>query len=159
LLRFLRGEGLIRAGLDGAVWPSKHATVPRHVPAEQLENMPALCPSGGSGAMRNRAMLLLYARLGLRPSEVLRLRLQDLDWTTGSVLIRAGKTRRERVLPLPEDAGATLASIRAHCTILPHRRRQPEVAWRTSGPVITFGCAVPYAYPTLKKCHEGDTMP
>ena len=53
---------------------------------------------------------LLSARLGLRPSEVLRLRLQDLDWTTGSVLIRAGKTSRERLLPLPEDAGAALAS-------------------------------------------------
>ena len=113
LLRFLGGEGLIRTGLDGAVppiWRSKHATVPRHVSAEQLENLLALCPSEGSGAVRNRAMLLLCARLGLRPSEVLRLRLQDLDWTTGSVLIRAGKTSRERVLPLPEDAGAALAS-------------------------------------------------
>ena len=71
---------------------------------------PKLCPSEGPGAVRNRAMLLLSARLGLRPSEVLRLRLQDLDWTTGSVLIRAGKTSRERLLPLPEDAGAALAS-------------------------------------------------
>jgi len=69
-----------------------------------------LCPSEGPGAVRNRAMLLLSARLGLRPSEVLKLRLQDLDWTAGSVLIRAGKTSRERVLPLPEDAGAALAS-------------------------------------------------
>ena len=59
--------------------------------------------------MRNRAMVLLSARLGLRPSEVLKLRLQDLDWTASSVLIRAGKTSRERVLPLPEDAGAALA--------------------------------------------------
>ena len=113
LLRFLTSEGLIRAGLDGAVppiWRSKHATIPRHVSAEQLENMLALCPLRGRGAMRNRAMLLLSARLGLRPSEVLRLRLQDLDWTTGSVLIRSGKTSRERVLPLPEDAGAALAT-------------------------------------------------
>ena len=113
LLRFLTSEGLIRSGLDGAVppiWRSKHATIPRHVSAEQLENMLALCPLGGRGAMRDRAMLLLSARLGLRPSEVLRLRLQDLDWTAGSVLIRAGKTSRERVLPLPEDAGAALAS-------------------------------------------------
>jgi site-specific recombinase XerD len=95
LLRFLTGEGLIRAGLEGAVppiWRSKHATVPRHVSAEQLENILALCASEGPGAMRDRAMLLLSARLGLRPSEVLRLRLQDLDWTAGSVLIRAGKT-------------------------------------------------------------------
>jgi len=39
----------------------------------------------------------------------LKICLQDLDWTAGSVLIRAGKTSRERVLPLPEDAGAALA--------------------------------------------------
>ena len=52
----------------------------------------------------------LSSALGLRPSELFRLRLQDLDWTTGSVLIQAGKTSRERVLPLPADAGAALAS-------------------------------------------------
>lgn len=112
LLRFLTSEGLILAGLAGAVppiWRSKHATVPRHVSAEQLENILTLCSSEGPVAMRNRAMVLLSARLGLRPSEVLKIRLQDLDWTAGSVLIRAGKTSRERVLPLPEDAGAALA--------------------------------------------------
>jgi site-specific recombinase XerD len=110
--RFLASEGLIRAGLAGAVppiWRSKHATVPRHVSAEQLENILTLCSSEGPVAMRNRAMVLLSARLGLQPSEVLKLRLQDLDWTAGSVLIRAGKTSRERALPLPEDAGAALA--------------------------------------------------
>jgi site-specific recombinase XerD len=112
LLRFLTSEGLIRTGLAGAVppiWRSKHATVPRHVSAEELENILTLCSSEGPVAIRNRAMVLLSARLGLRPSEVLKLRLQDLDWTASSVLIRAGKTSRERVLPLPEDAGAALA--------------------------------------------------
>jgi site-specific recombinase XerD len=112
LLRFLTSEGLIRAGLAGAVppiWRSKHATVPRHVSAEQLENILTLCSSEGPVAIRNRAMVLLSARLGLRPSEVLKLRLQDLDWTAGSVLIRGGKTSRERVLPLPEDVGTALA--------------------------------------------------
>lgn len=110
-LRFLTAEGLIRAGLDGAIppiWRSKHATVPRHLSPEQLESVLALTPKG-RGAVRDRAILLLSARLGLRPSEVLRLRLQDVDWNSGSVLIRAGKTSRERVLPLPEDAGAALA--------------------------------------------------
>ena len=45
-------------------------------------------------------MLLLLVRLGLRAGEVVRLQLDDIDWRAGSVLIRAGKTRRERVLPL-----------------------------------------------------------
>ena len=111
-LRFLTGEGLIRGGLEGAIPPigrSKHATLPRHVAPDQLESVLALCPTEGSGGMRDRAMLLLCARLGLRPNEALRLALQDLDWSAGSVLIRAGKTSRERLLPIPEDAGTALA--------------------------------------------------
>ncbi len=113
LLRFLAGKGLIRAGLEGAIppiWRTKHATLPRHVSAEQLERILGLCSSEKRpGAMRDRAMLLLCARLGLRPGEVLRLTVGDLDWSAGCVLIRAGKTSRERLLPMPEDAGAALA--------------------------------------------------
>jgi site-specific recombinase XerD len=111
-LRFLAGEGLTRAGLEGAIPPigrSKHATLPRHVTPEQLESVLALCPAEGSCSIRDYAMILLCARLGLRPGEALRLALQDLDWSSGCVLIRAGKTSRERLLPLPEDAGAALA--------------------------------------------------
>jgi integrase/recombinase XerD len=113
LLRFLAGQGLIRAGLEGAIppiWRTKHATIPRHVSPEQLENVLALCSSEDRpGAMRDRAMLLICARLGLRPGEVLNLTLDDLDWSAGCVLIRAGKTSRERALPVPEDTGAALA--------------------------------------------------
>jgi site-specific recombinase XerD len=114
LLRFLAGEGLIRAGLEGAIppiWRTKHATVPRHVSAEELEGLLALCSSEDRpGALRDRAMLLLCARLGLRPGEVLSLTLDNLNWSAGCLLIPAGKTSRERLLPLPEDAGAALAS-------------------------------------------------
>jgi len=113
LLRFLAGRGLIRTGLEGAIppiWRTKHATIPRHISPEQLESVLALCSSEQRpGAMRDRAMVLLCARLGLRPGEVLRLTLNDLDWSTGRVLIRAGKTSRERALPVPEDVGAALA--------------------------------------------------
>jgi integrase/recombinase XerD len=114
LLRFLAGEGLVRAGLEGAIppiWRTKHATIPRHVSSEQLESVLALCSTEQQpGAMRDRAMFLTCARLGLRPGEVLSLTLNDLDWSAGCVLIRAGKTSRERLLLLPEDVGAALAS-------------------------------------------------
>ena len=84
-LRFLAGKGLIRAGLEGAIppiWRTKHATIPRHVSAEQLEGVLGLCSSEKRpSAIRDRAMLLLCARLGLRPGEVLRLTVSDLDWS------------------------------------------------------------------------------
>jgi integrase len=47
-------------------------------------------------------------RLGLRAGEVVRIQLDDIDWRAGNVLIRAGKTRRERVLPLPQSAGEAI---------------------------------------------------
>ena len=113
LLRFLTFEGKIRAGLEGAVPPlrgSRHASIPRHLSPEQLDCVLALCPSDNALDRRNRAMLLLLVRLGLRAGEVFRLSLDHLDWTASAVLIRSSKTARERVLPMPEDVGGALAA-------------------------------------------------
>jgi len=57
-----------------------------------------------SVARRDRAMLLLLARLGLRAGDVVGLRLGDIDWTQGRLRV-AGKGRREMWLPLPQDVG------------------------------------------------------
>jgi site-specific recombinase XerD len=65
-------------------------------------------------ARRDRAILLLLARLGLRASEVVALELDDLDWQAGQLRLRAGKCRRERVLPLPQEVGAALAEYLQH---------------------------------------------
>jgi site-specific recombinase XerD len=113
LLRFLTFEGKIRAGLEGAVPPlrgSRHASIPRHLSPEQLDCVLALCPSDNALDKRNRAMLLLLVRLGLRAGEVFRLSLDHLDWAASAVLIRSSKTARERVLPMPEDVGGALAA-------------------------------------------------
>ena len=58
--------------------------------------------------LRNRAILLLLARLGLRAGEVRHMCLEDLDWRRGNLLVRAGKNHWERILPLPEDVGEAL---------------------------------------------------
>jgi site-specific recombinase XerD len=110
-LRFLSAAGLIPDRLQYAVprvrqW--KHAGLPRFLTTEDLNHVLAVSADPTPQGLRDRAMLLLLARLGLRAGEVVRLRLDDIDWRAGSLLIRAGKTRRERVLPLPQDAGAAL---------------------------------------------------
>jgi len=53
---------------------------------------------------RDRAVILLFARLGLRASDVAALRLTDIDWEDGSILVQ-GKTRRQARLPLPQEVG------------------------------------------------------
>ena len=53
-------------------------------------------------------MLLLFARLGLRASEVMLLDLEDLHWREGEIVVRAKGGVRQR-LPLLRDVGAALA--------------------------------------------------
>jgi integrase/recombinase XerD len=49
-------------------------------------------------------MLLLLARLGLRPSDICKLKLADLEWWNGTILV-SGKNRRETRLPLAQEVG------------------------------------------------------
>ena len=52
--------------------------------------------------------MLTLLRLGLRASEVAGLRLDDIDWRAGEIVVR-GKGRREDRLPLPADVGEAIA--------------------------------------------------
>ena len=113
-LRFLGAHGLCRAGLEQAVptipqW--RLSTLPRYIDPSQVERLIATCDGTTPAGLRDRAILLLLARLGLRASDILALRLDDLDWRQATLSVR-GKGRRETRLPLPQDAGdAVLAYI------------------------------------------------
>ena len=54
--------------------------------------------------LRDRAIILLLARLGLRASEVANLTFADIDWKNGRFAL-AGKSRREEWLPLTQEVG------------------------------------------------------
>ena len=62
---------------------------------------------------RDRAILLLIARLGLRASDVSALKFSDLLWQQGT-LIGSGKNRRATRLPLPQDAGEAILHYLSH---------------------------------------------
>jgi integrase len=65
-------------------------------------------PSTASGR-RDRAILVLLARLGLRSGEVAALQLGDVNWRAGEILVR-GKARRQDRLPLPVEVGEALVA-------------------------------------------------
>jgi site-specific recombinase XerD len=141
-LRFLVSEGLISKSLIQAVprvrrWYA--ATLPHHLSAEELQNVLAACQSPWAGSRRERAFVLLLARLGVRGGEARQLCLEDIEWTGGLIHIRRAKTHRERVLPLPADVGALLADYLQH-----ERPRSPyrEVFLTASTPhrPITNAC-------------------
>ncbi|WP_292415335.1 tyrosine-type recombinase/integrase [Mesorhizobium sp.] len=63
----------------------------------------ATCDLSNPLDLRDRAALLLLARLGLRAGDVRGLRLDDFDWSAGAVRV-CGKSRRSVRLPLPRTS-------------------------------------------------------
>jgi integrase/recombinase XerD len=85
----------------------RQASLPRYLESADIERIIGACdPSTPLGA-RDRSILLLLARLGLRAGDVAGLRLGDVDWTNGRIRV-SGKSRRTTWLPLPQDAGDAL---------------------------------------------------
>jgi site-specific recombinase XerD len=115
-LRFLGAEGQLPDGFAQAIptirrW--RHAALPQHLSASDIMHLLTTCQDGTAIGTRNYAVLLLLARLGVRAKEVARLQLDDVDWATGSLLIRSSKTHTERLLPLAQDVGeAVLTYLR-----------------------------------------------
>ena len=104
-LRYLTMRGLVSATIVSAVptirqW--KLAELPKYVTEDEVARVLASCEATPVGR-RDRAILKLLVRLGLRAGEVVQLQLDDMDWREGCIRIRAGKSARERMLPLLED--------------------------------------------------------
>lgn len=77
--------------------------------AEEVAMLMQSCDPTTAGGVRDLAVLLLLARLGLRAGEVAQLVLEDIDWRQGTVHVR-GKGRRHDDLPLPSDVGGAIAA-------------------------------------------------
>ena len=109
-LRWLVMQGRCVTDLTEAVpkvptW--RLARLPRYLPDDDIERMIVACDRPSLVARRDRAMLLLLARLGLRAGDVIGLRLGDIDWEQARLRV-AGKGRCETRLPLPQDVGDAL---------------------------------------------------
>lgn len=111
-LRYLAVQGHSRAELDHAVPAYAHwqlAELPRYLSGEQVSRLIAACDGDASVRRRDRAIVLLLARLGLRAGDVAKLRLVDIEWQAGSLRV-TGKSRHEVRLPLPQDVGDAIAA-------------------------------------------------
>jgi site-specific recombinase XerD len=120
-LRYLRHQGEISVDLAGCVPPVAAwslSTVPKFLPAGTVQRILDSCERDTRDGKRNYAVLLLLARLGLRASEAVALRLNDIDWDNGRITIRC-KGGRWTQLPLPADVGEAIAiylrSARPRC--------------------------------------------
>ena len=110
-LRFLFVDGLVSRDLSAVVPTVRRwqlAAVPPLLAAEEVERVLVALDLTTARGRRDRAVLLLVARLGLRPGEVVGLELGDLRWAAGEIVVR-GKGGLEDRLPLLCDVGEALA--------------------------------------------------
>ena len=119
-LGFALVEGLITAPLADTVPSAANwagSSLPRGLAPGELAALLASCDRRRATGRRNYAILVVLGRLGLRAVEVANLRLEDIDWRAGEIVVQ-GKGSAER-LPLPPDVGAAIASYvrrgRQHC--------------------------------------------
>jgi len=115
-LRFLIAVDRCHPGLDQAVPTIAHwrlSSLPRYVPAEAVERVLRSCDVTTAIGCRDRAVLLLLARLGLRAGDVAALPWGDLDGHDGTLCV-AGKNRRHTRLPLPQEVGDALLAYATH---------------------------------------------
>jgi site-specific recombinase XerD len=106
-LGFLHVDGRIGRSLTGAV-PSvagwRLAGLPKGLTPSAVRALIASCDRRRATGRRDFAILTMLVRLGLRAGEVAALRLGDLDWRRGTLVVR-GKGHQVEPLPVPEDVG------------------------------------------------------
>jgi integrase/recombinase XerD len=114
--RFLRATGLRDDRLEEAVpmVPHRRTGLVRHLDSGRFEQLIASLDSSSPRGLRDRAIILCMARLGLRASEVVQLRLEDVDWRNATVRVRARKTGHGSLLPLTGEVGTALAGYLQH---------------------------------------------
>jgi site-specific recombinase XerD len=115
-LRFLFTTGRIGTDLSPGV-PSvagwRLGPLPESAGADVVPALLASCDRSSGLGLRDYAVLMLMARLGLRAIEISRLRLEDVHWRTGQVTVRGKGGRLDR-MPLAAEVGAAIADYLRH---------------------------------------------
>ncbi len=111
-LRFLIASSKCAAGLDACIPSLAHwrlSSLPRYLQPEEIERVIASCSATSAAGIRDRAILLLIARVGLRAGDILRLCINDLGWKEATIRV-VGKGRRETLLPMTQEVGNAIVN-------------------------------------------------
>ena len=111
-LRYLHLTGQIETPLVWAlpaVADLRDRTLPRGLDPAAVTRLLASCDRRRLVGRRDFAILKLLSRLGPRAGEVAGLRLDEIDWRRGLLLVH-GKGGRVDELPLPDDVGQALVA-------------------------------------------------
>jgi site-specific recombinase XerC len=138
LLRWALSTGRLDRDLTaGILKPAgTRRSLPRGVDAEQVAALLGVCDAVTALGARDRALVMILVRCGLRAGEAARLRLDDIGWSSG--YLRVTGKGREHSLPIPVDVGQALeAWLRLRPPALDRavfvRLRAPRQKMTTSG--------------------------
>lgn len=84
---------------------TKRYRLPNILTPDEVESVLKVIDRNNPLGKRNYAMISLVAKLGLRISDVLNLKFNNIDWTNKKISITQKKTGNPLELPLPEDVG------------------------------------------------------
>lgn len=111
-LRFLFLRGEITTDLSTAALTAQlvhRASVPRYLTPAEVKKLLDTCNLTTTVGRRNRAILLLLVRLGLRAAEVAALELDDIRWRSGELVVRGKGDVLDR-LPLVSEVGDAISA-------------------------------------------------
>ena len=145
-LRYLRYRGEITTDLAACVptvanWSL--STLPKFLQPGQVQQVLDHCDRHSAVGLRNYAILVLLARLGLRACEVVAMTLDDIDWEGAHLMVR-GKGGQRAQMPLSAEVGHAIAAYlrkgRPRCTSrrLFIREHAPRVGFANSCAVSTL---------------------
>lgn len=83
--------------------------LPRFVPTpKEVERLLRMPPAGSALGLRDRTILETFYGTGLRLGECRRLNVDDVDLQKSNLLVRSGKGRKDRMLPIPRQTADAL---------------------------------------------------
>ena len=133
LFRFLLAEGKIAVDpTEHLASPKQWKTIPRFLNREQIDNLVAAPDSSKATGLRDHAMLELLYATGIRVTELIQLRLSNLDEGLGLLRV-TGKGNKQRIVPVHAVA---LAAIRDYV--------------RDGRPALLKGRTSPYLFVTAR---------
>lgn len=111
LMRWALASGRVDHDLTGGILRTRgtRATLPRGLSPVQVEALVAACDPATVVGVRDRAVITVLWRLGLRAGEAAGLSLDDVDWAAGRLRV-IGKGPRRLTLPIPADVGQALVA-------------------------------------------------
>ena len=92
----------------------KLASLPRALKPDEIERLLESFSTKYRWPKRSYAIIRCALDLGLRSGEIANLKIRDIDWRAGTVMLKGTKTQRQDILPLPVETGQALADYLQH---------------------------------------------